>query len=173
MNSTQIIWNFFCSLQIWWTLIMRKTDQYEIKRSFLSAALKFVINKILKLTSRPTQKEWSCVPHCLAAFVPAKWRAVIEATNDESRPPERRTPKGTSVISLLITAWTYKIVQRKSAKITKIPACFLNFANKNLKPSRTRRIRVSHIFKSMSEHKWIIWGRWNGLREPKRIIPLL
>lgn len=36
--------------------------------------------------------------------MPAKWRAVIEATKDESRPPDSRTPKGTSVINLLITA---------------------------------------------------------------------
>lgn len=59
---------------------------------------------VLRFISRPTQKEWSCAPHCLPAFVPAKWRPVIEATNDESRPPDSRTPNGTSVISLLITA---------------------------------------------------------------------
>ena len=60
--------------------------------------------KDLEVTSSPTQKEWSCVPHCLAALDPARWRAVTEATSEESSPPLRRTPKGTSVISLLITA---------------------------------------------------------------------
>jgi hypothetical protein len=33
-----------------------------------------------------------------------RWRLVTEATREESSPPERRTPNGTSVMSLLITA---------------------------------------------------------------------
>lgn len=61
------------------------------------------------ITSRPTQKEWSWAPHCLAAFVPDKWRAVIDATNDESSPPDNKTPKGTSVINLLITACSFTL----------------------------------------------------------------
>lgn len=58
-------------------------------------------------TSRPTTKEWSSVPNFSAASVLTRWRLVTEATREESSPPERRTPKGTSVISLLITACTH------------------------------------------------------------------
>jgi hypothetical protein len=56
-------------------------------------------------TSSPTTKEWSSVPNFLAASVSTRWRLVTEATREESRPPERRTPKGTSVMSLFTTAW--------------------------------------------------------------------
>jgi len=59
------------------------------------------------VTSKPTQKEWSCVPHISTALVSAKCLAVTAATNDESRPPDNRTPNGTSVISLLMTACTH------------------------------------------------------------------
>lgn len=51
------------------------------------------------------QKEWIRPPHRLAASMVDKCREATAATSDESRPPESKTPKGTSVISLLITAY--------------------------------------------------------------------
>lgn len=127
------------------------------------------------LTSRPTQKEWSCAPHCLAAFVPAKWRAVIEATNDESRPPDSRTPKGTSVISLLITACIYHNYNM-SYKPQEVPVHLLiNFHIMSdctiiYDPSCVTIYR-SYIFKCTSYNEWIIWGWWYSFRVPRRIIP--
>lgn len=50
------------------------------------------------------QNVCNCEPHWAASDF-SKWRNATEATRDESRPPERRTPKGTSVISLFITAY--------------------------------------------------------------------
>lgn len=87
--------------------------------------------KICELTSRPTQKECSWEPHCFAAFVSAKWRAVMEATKDESSPPERRTPKGTSVISLLTTACkishpTHKLFSRELSILRVVLQSFLS-----------------------------------------------
>jgi len=55
-------------------------------------------------TLSPTQNECNFAPHCLAAFVPARYLAVTAATNEESKPPDSKTPNGTSVINLFITA---------------------------------------------------------------------
>lgn len=58
-----------------------------------------------KLTFKPTQNVCNCDPHCLATFVCAKCREATAATSEESSPPDKSTPNGTSVISLLITAF--------------------------------------------------------------------
>lgn len=100
-----------------------------------------------KLTSRPTQKEWSCDPHCLAALVPAKWRWVTAATNDESSPPDSRTPNGTSVINLLITACSnnWKLI------LFSLP----RLQSKKIKNKKSRKMpceHYSHIWKTFLLH---------------------
>jgi hypothetical protein len=40
----------------------------------------------------------------LAASVSLRYRDATVATKEESKPPDKSTPNGTSVISLLITA---------------------------------------------------------------------
>jgi len=60
------------------------------------------VNK--KLTFKPIQNVCNLFPHCLATFVSFKCREATDATKEESSPPDKSTPNGTSVISLLITA---------------------------------------------------------------------
>ncbi len=55
-------------------------------------------------TLSPTEKVWSCAPQTLAASVCASCRDATAATKEESKPPDRSTPKGTSVISRFMTA---------------------------------------------------------------------
>ena len=59
----------------------------------------------------PTQKEWSLGK---LGFFLLMCLLAIEATRDESRPPERRTPQGTSDIMRLVTAFS-KQSRRRSA----------------------------------------------------------
>ena len=59
------------------------------------------VNK--KLTFKPIQKVCSLFPHGLAPFVSSKCREATDATKEESSPPDKSTPNGTSDISLLIT----------------------------------------------------------------------
>lgn len=63
------------------------------------------------------QKVCNCDPHWQAASDSAKWREATEATRDESSPPDRSTPKGTSVISLLITACMKLAGKRRCLKL--------------------------------------------------------
>jgi len=57
-----------------------------------------------KKTFRPMQNVCNWDPHCLATLASERCREATAATSEESSPPDRSTPNGTSVINLLITA---------------------------------------------------------------------
>lgn len=108
-------------------------------------------------TSKPTQKEWSWFPHCFAPLFPATWRAVTDATREESRPPDSRTPKGTSVISLLRTAWTEK--RNGDRSVLHVEILFETYTI------------LTYVLKRLSENKGVVWSRRDRLREPRRAVP--
>ena len=58
-----------------------------------------------KITFRPMQNVCNWDPHCLATLASERCREATAATSEESSPPDRSTPNGTSVISLLSTAY--------------------------------------------------------------------
>lgn len=62
----------------------------------------------VQITFKPIQKVCNWDPHWQAAADSAKYRDATAATSDESSPPDKSTPNGTSVISLLITACRIK-----------------------------------------------------------------
>lgn len=160
VDCSQIVCNFFCSLQVWWTLL---SIYMQTSLRTREALVKLFFNSIQEnsqLTSKPTQNEWSWAPHCLAALVPAKCLAVMEATKEESKPPESSTPNGTSVINLLITACMYHTQQISESQNTISHLCIWG-----------TEFVESYILKSPSESKRIIWVWWNGLGEPWRIVP--
>ena len=73
----------------WWMVPRKSATRFAALRS--------------GLPSRPTVKEWSLGKEEERR---ATLRAQMEATREESRPPERRTPQGTSDIMRRVTAFS-------------------------------------------------------------------
>ncbi len=119
----QVVCNFLCSFQIrrslqttttcWVTLLQKSCLQKLLAfkySSSSSSSCSFCSSEwtgvpgATSSTLRPTEKVWSWAPQTLAALLFARCRDATAATRDESKPPDRSTPNGTSVISRLVTA---------------------------------------------------------------------
>ncbi len=121
----QVVCNFLCSFQIrrslqttttcWVTSLQKSCFQKFLalkysSSSSSSSSCSFCSSEWTSVpgatssTLRPTEKVWSWAPQTLAALLFARCRDATAATRDESKPPDRSTPNGTSVISRLTTA---------------------------------------------------------------------